>query len=311
MKHHCKSSHRGFSLVELLVVITVITLLISLLMPSLDKAREQARRTICSGNLHGIFVASAAYTADYKAYLPNVGYDYLTYPSVPGMYGNSASANNGVWNNYGSQVANAQYDASLFPTGLWQLIHGNYNAPLTLANGKVNASYAYVSGYKGLYCPSMDNVPNSYRLPNSFVNGTTGGVQNVGYLIDYDYRYNTYDSSGYGMITGSTYKADVLNSAPRYLALYHEAANYRMLTGGYIPRTVSGSGWQQKWAHLEGGNIMRFDGSYKWYLNNINQSAGNFYGNPFSWPTNNNVDFYYYNYGGTMWGLDAFMSAAQ
>ncbi len=54
----------GFTLVELLVVVSVIALLISILLPSLQKARKQAQTTVCASNIRQLAVANLAYAAD-------------------------------------------------------------------------------------------------------------------------------------------------------------------------------------------------------------------------------------------------------
>jgi prepilin-type N-terminal cleavage/methylation domain-containing protein len=65
----------GFSLVEMLVVITVLVVLLSMLLPAINGARYAARQTLCGSNLRGLISASLAYSNDYKGDVPYGGFD--------------------------------------------------------------------------------------------------------------------------------------------------------------------------------------------------------------------------------------------
>ena len=94
-------SHRqlrrpGFTLVELLVVIGIIAVLVGILLPSLNRARDQARTVKCLSNLRGIGQGFLMYGVEHKNFI------------VPGWIANEGSNGNGL-ESYATILAGLKY----------------------------------------------------------------------------------------------------------------------------------------------------------------------------------------------------------
>ena len=60
----------AFTLIELLVVIAIISLLISILLPAMSRAREISRRAVCASNLRQFGIAFIQYSEDFNSWFP-------------------------------------------------------------------------------------------------------------------------------------------------------------------------------------------------------------------------------------------------
>ena len=87
------NSRKGFTLVELLVVISIIALLISLLLPSLAKARKEAVSTVCLSNLRELGQATLEYSDSNRGAVIPYGWDFPFY----GTTGADAAQYNMGW----------------------------------------------------------------------------------------------------------------------------------------------------------------------------------------------------------------------
>ncbi|MBI1371500.1 MAG: hypothetical protein GC159_01880 [Phycisphaera sp.] len=68
MRHHY--ARTAFTIVELLVVMSIIVLLVAMLLPSLGRGREIARRAVCAANQHNVHVAVMGLASDDNGHIP-------------------------------------------------------------------------------------------------------------------------------------------------------------------------------------------------------------------------------------------------
>ena len=60
----------GFTLIEVLVVISIISMLMAIILPVISKVKQQAKRTTCRANLHAAAIGFKMYLDEYRDYMP-------------------------------------------------------------------------------------------------------------------------------------------------------------------------------------------------------------------------------------------------
>jgi len=145
-------NRKAFTLVELLVVMAIIAVLISVLLPALHKAREEAEFLSCKTNLKSYGQAYLMYMEDNRGYFPHNG-DWLYATNLPGEYGPwrfpDHEPDGLLWPYLGRAG-----DVNMCPT-FFKLVTSDGWAP---AGTEPLYSYA-VNGYLGGHNPNKGNFP--------------------------------------------------------------------------------------------------------------------------------------------------------
>lgn len=192
-KSACAGRLAGFSLVELLVVITIIGILLSLLLPALSAAREDSRQTICLSNLHELGLATTEYTNENNNFYPDHRSneaETLYATTKPSWAGTMA-----YWPvDYRKEIG--PYLAAGADATKWSPNYGVFYCPDML-----DASYLFTHPHPLLVYTTN---PQAMWLGTTTGDGATDGRCNNSYQIAEGFRRTYFNSLTFAQTNGTT-----------------------------------------------------------------------------------------------------------
>lgn len=171
------SGRHGFTLVELLVVITIIGILIGLLLPAVQSAREAARRIQCANHLKQIGLALLTYESTHRVFPPAA----IVSGSNPGP--NDDSGRWYVWEDAtatsGAGRHGTSWMLSILPMIEQGALHGNWDFRTNVLGNRTLAE----TDIAGFYCPSRRRTVQGGIFAQVIFDGMTRGGTDYGACV--------------------------------------------------------------------------------------------------------------------------------
>ena len=264
-------TRKAFTLIELLVVVAIIALLISILLPSLQGAREQGKKAVCLSNMGQIGKASYAYASDdAREQIVPLHRQMITTP-IQGFSSSEWSWRTAIPFCFGGRTAQKPFPiGATSVTVMMDFDHGG-NGLWTAQTRPLN-KYVY-----GDLADSDENKMDMFKCPSDTGYPVSEWVQDAppeaAEIPLYDMLGNSYRINVAGLVWlggGSSrigsfsvaawgHNASVINT-PARIAMYSEPLfyNFSRQDGSWNPDRIPIAGWHKK---IMSDNVTYCDGS--------------------------------------------------
>lgn len=265
-----RTSSRGFTLIEILVVISIIVILSAILFPVFARARESARRASCASNMKQLALSTLMYAQDYDSKLPPRDNGVNPFNRMDSYIKNSGVLRcpSGYRLRAGTSTRSENYPLYGFPSNGTGGSHGRYISALV----SVRNAYSHDNIPKHSAPMGIDDFPvasrtcllaeTRYPLDLQYERDGYGGHSfyasaDSGYYRKFLERERHFSGANYAYVDGHVkwikasevvHVLDIQESHPAHQKGVTEAqaAQLPIVFAWQCPGSTSGAGWNNK-----------------------------------------------------------------